>query len=634
MQELTNLLRDGKRAVLHLARGISECASQIYDAILFTPSKTLLRNVYVREADESIKVRSGMEERWDNCLRTIPVSCFVQIISFSPDNTTVAGSDGHGSVRLWDARTGEPVAQLDLDGDFCSAFAFLPNGWFIIGSSDGSLRLWDVNESKFTHPLRRHTEKIEYISVSPAGSHVASASEDAVYVWNRSTWESEELEGAHKHVSISCRGIVAALIHDSDYTIIGVWDLFSRQLKGRLTGHTRTIKSFKFSPDGQRLVSGGADASVRVWDVETGEQMIEISGLPGWVLSVAFSPNGVHVAGCDNAVRVWDASTGKLQSILKGHQAQVDDFSFSPDGMLLVSASSDLTIKIWDFLGGLVEEKEEGHSEWIQTVAISPDGKIVVTGSWDATIAMWDSSSGRLFRLWKAHHHSVLSVAFSPDGRVFASAGGEVVVKFWNSVTGELERTLRCEPDPDDYWCDHVWNGALAFSADGARLALETENHLTMWDVEIGEAEILWTKSEDNPAVLSLTFSPDGRRLATGHDDYICELDLDVPQENEDRSTLFNMDGIHRQITYGDEGRCIISSAGVVQLPDTSRPSNELPKCLKALHLSQGWLLDAEGNRRCWVPEPYRGSDVHASHGLTRVVLGGTNGRPLIVDLT
>jgi hypothetical protein len=94
------------------------------------------------------------------------------------------------------------------------------------------------------------------------------------------------------------------------------------------------------------------------------------------------------------------------------------------------------------------------------------------------------------------------------------------------------------------------------------------------------------------------------------------------------------LDGIHRQIAYDDEGSYIISSAGVVQLGDDKlEPSREFPKCMKALHLFQGWLVDSEGNKRCWVPEAYRGWDVHASYGLTRVVLGGTNGRPLIVDL-
>jgi WD40 repeat protein len=323
--------------------------------------------------------------------------------------------------------------------------------------------------------------------------------------------------------------------------------------------------------------------------------------------------------------------TGQPQAALKGHQSQINSVCFSPDGRFLATGSSDGTVKIWDWRAATVEQ-DAGHSEWIQTVAISPDGKIFVTGSWDNTIAMWDSSNGQLIRLWRGHNRSVLSVLFSPDGRLFASAGGEITTKLWNSVTGELEKTLHIPNRDDSSAFPFAWSAALAFSADGARLALEIEYNLILWDIKTGEGRAIWANNRADIYIYSLTFAPDGHRLAAGHKNCIHELDLD--NDDDGQSTCFKLDGIHRQIAYDDEGSCIISSASVVQRGDAdSGPSRKLPKCMKALHLFQGWLVDSEGNKRCWVPEAYRGGDVHVSYGLTRVVLGGTNGRPLIVDL-
>jgi WD40 repeat protein len=178
VRELADLFRDAKRAVQHLAYGISECASQSYDALPFIPSKTLLES-------KPIQVLSGMEERWSTCLRTIYNGDWLSMMACSPDSTIIAGStvqQSLGIIKLWDARTGEIVAQSDPYGSEPPVFAFLPNGWIIIGSKDGSLRIWDVEGSKITHSLWGHTDVIFSVSVSPTGSRFASASNKAVYI--------------------------------------------------------------------------------------------------------------------------------------------------------------------------------------------------------------------------------------------------------------------------------------------------------------------------------------------------------------------------------------------------------------------------------------------------------------------
>src|SRR5262249_29729574 len=103
-----------------------------------------------------------------------------------------------------------------------------------------------------------------------------------------------------------------------------------------------------FSPDGRQAVSGGDDATVRLWDVETGKQLRRFQGHTGNVCGVAFSPDGKRVlSGGGKPMRLWDASTGKELWRFEGHTDGIYDVAFSPDGKRALSGSGDKTMRLW-----------------------------------------------------------------------------------------------------------------------------------------------------------------------------------------------------------------------------------------------------------------------------------------------
>jgi WD40 repeat protein len=111
--------------------------------------------------------------------------------------------------------------------------------------------------------------------------------------------------------------------------------------------------SVAFSPDGRRLATGGAENTVKIWDVQTGRELLPtLRGHHGEVYTLAFSPVGdgrwVASAGEDSAVKIWDSHTGTLVRTLRGHTGLVSSLAFSPDGRRLVSGSRDHTVKVWD----------------------------------------------------------------------------------------------------------------------------------------------------------------------------------------------------------------------------------------------------------------------------------------------
>ena len=202
-----------------------------------------------------------------------------------------------------------------------------------------------------------------------------------------------------------------------------------------LRGHTKFVKAVAFHPQNQILASGSCDRTIKLWDLQQ-RQEVRILSHQHSVNALAFSSSGQVLASgsSDKTVKLWHPDGAQIGTLV-GHTLAVNAVAFSPVAPILASGSSDATIKIWDLSFELIQTLT-GHTSAVRAIAFSPDGQLLATGGEDRTIRLWDVTSWKCDRILPGHSWAVSALTFSPDGATLLSGSWDKTVKLWQLSTG------------------------------------------------------------------------------------------------------------------------------------------------------------------------------------------------------
>ena len=278
------------------------------------------------------------------------------------------------------------------------------------------------------------------------------------------------------------------------------------RLAATLTGHTASVNSVAFAPDG-RLLATMSGEDVRFWDVAARRQRAVLTEATRPTFGMEFSPDGRLLATADDrSVRLWDVAGRETMTVLSGHTDEIADLAFSPDGTLVASAAPDGTVRLWDVPGGRERAVLTGHHGEARSVDFHPGGRLLAVASGEV-VFLWDVPGGARHTVVEGHDGLVLDAAFSPDGTILAAAGSGGRIVFWDPEdVSEQKAVLGGHEDPIH---------DLAFSPDGRFLATGAEK-LKIWDVAGGEQSA--TLDADDLGVHDVAFSSTGLLVSGGLD--------------------------------------------------------------------------------------------------------------------
>ncbi len=336
--------------------------------------------------------------------------------------------------------------------------------------------------------------------------------------------------------------------------------LFELVNQGRLLlrGHQGPVRAIAFLPDHQRLVSGGYDGIVRIWDLESGHVLSTLQAeTQDEVRAVAVSADGTRVAVCqDRTVRIWSLATQTLERSVDYGEAHAAAIAFAPDGQTLAVGDDSGLVKLWNVSTGDAIRTLRGHHETIHALAYSPDGSLLASASHDRTVRVWEAATGKRRFALTAHKGCVRCLAFTPDGNALASGSEDETVIVWDLSTGRQDQAMPMK--------DCVV--ALDFSPDGGTMVVVDQGrHLALRELTGARAEKRIPPSH-RAQIWGLAISRDGRRLATASDDgdiVIRQWDTvlaAVDEQRMERSVQYGLSGTASTLSVSPRGDLLVST--------------------------------------------------------------------------
>jgi len=500
-------------------------------------------------------------------------------LAMSPDGSRLFSGSWDGSIRMWDAASGEPLGTFALGLPPIHEVKLDPDGTRLVSSHfDQTFRLWDVAsareiavrhaarpETAIVPPTRFSPAGIEFLSFTPDGSTILVGTRDGHFTaWSAGGAEPILAYEGHDSVlyDVAASPDGARWAVASSDPSISLWDATADPPRriATLLGHADHVRSLAFSPDSKTLASSSWDTSVKLWSAEDGLLLTTLHGHLAGVYDVQFSPDGrwITTRSNDGLVKIWNVAAIRGE-VRTGHEGRIFQATLTEDGRALVCSDKG-PARLWRLdpdgdggaprifeddapvrkacldpsgrllvtgtnAGGIrLRSVEDGTAVWsvaphkreISALAFLDAGDRIASASIDGSALVLDAVTGReLFRL-EGHEGTVEDLAVTPDGARILTVGGDGVVRLFRSEDGRPEGSLAL-PGAGQLL-------SIAIRPDGGVAAVASRGDRSIRLVSIPDLRVLEEMHGHGRAVTTVAWFPDGSRVVSGSEDRTVRL--------------------------------------------------------------------------------------------------------------
>jgi WD40 repeat protein len=387
-------------------------------------------------------------------------------------------------------------------GGYVQSVAFCPDGRHALSAAE-SVALWDVATGRRV----RTFEGTAPLALVDEDHFIAALQGGTLVLWEISTGRRvRDFEGAKGwtgSIAVDRRGHL--LMAGGQDATVRLWNIETGACL-RTQPRKSPISGVALSPDGRLAAVAPWKEPAELWDVEKAERILSFEDRESRVKSFAFTPDGQRlVAGYNSgSVELREVPSGKIVSATPEQVGRIEGVAISADGKLALAAGSDNLLNLWDLGTGKKVRTLSGHRWSVFSVSFSPDGRRAVSGAGDATVGLWDVETGKRLNVYDTHESEVLAGGFTPDGRRALTASHDQTVAMWDWPTGKRLRT---------YGPTHGTPWSLAVVPDGKSFFIANGSSALRWDIQSGQSV---SYKVDSGGVNSVAISSDGRSFLCG----------------------------------------------------------------------------------------------------------------------
>jgi len=570
----------------------------------------------------------------------------IATVALSHNDSMVLTSGMYQPIRVWNAVSGDLLRTFDLPSEKIVDAAFSWNDQRVIAANfENVIRIW--NTQKPARPILSEPQgglASSLVASSKGDWFATTGTDNFVRVYSardghlERSWPLPAIDGAGIALDESESKLAAAV----DTGVYRAWRIRPERSELPAAEGVGTAWELDFHPDGRRLACARGHHGATIFDVDTGNSVLDLPPEFGGTSAIAFGDAGRllvsgHISG---PIQIRDANDGRVIRRLNGHEGSVTDLAITKDAQWIFSASRDGTAKRWPLRSVGPHYVLRDHFRSVFDVEFSRDGKHLLSCGFDQALRLWNLETAALEAVWYGQDRVLRSASVSPDGSIVAAASGAGAIYLWNVRTGA--RTTLASPR-SMHW-------AMLDFVDAHTLAALVDANLELWDVRTRERVSSRRICEERALVLKsygvtnrLAVGCENGRVVIGS-----QSDMESVRPSGETSSLTT-------IAIGQNGRILAvgRASGIVELWDVKARALHWERSLYTgpvvsltFDPSGGRLLAAgdlgpiellrtsDGERLMqWTPETGRASAVDWSDDGRRIAVGSPEGPIEIFDI-